>query len=188
MSGIAPLAEVRDEPLLLHAVRAVRECADSVQVRTGPELLDPCSTALRPVTGSWLSIVDSAAALPKQADVLLVHDPLRAFTPAAVIAAAMDAVRSGAAAAVPVRPVTDTIKAVDGAGFVQRTWDRDQLRTIQSPQCFNAAALPRLDTLPDVRHLPAHDVHTVPGDPLGMRVESTFDHTVIKALLESTPC
>lgn len=72
-------------------------------------------------------------------DVLLVQDPRRALTPPFVIASVVAAVRDGAAEAVPVLPVTDTIKRVTPSGVVAGTVDRGTLRTVQGPRGFAPA-------------------------------------------------
>jgi 2-C-methyl-D-erythritol 4-phosphate cytidylyltransferase len=55
-----------------------------------------------------------------------------------------DAVRSGHDAVIPVMPVVDTIKQVDGDGrYVVSTPDRVALRAVQTPQGFRRAILER---------------------------------------------
>ncbi|MEW6644262.1 MAG: bifunctional 2-C-methyl-D-erythritol 4-phosphate cytidylyltransferase/2-C-methyl-D-erythritol 2,4-cyclodiphosphate synthase [Pseudomonadota bacterium] len=68
-------------------------------------------------------------------DIVLIHDAARAFVTDAVIARAIEAAgKTGAA--IPVIPVTDTIKQVDAAGAVDATPDRARLRIAQTPQAF----------------------------------------------------
>ena len=50
---------------------------------------------------------------------------------------------AGADAAVPVVPVTDTIKVVDASGVVVDTPARDRLVAVQTPQAFRADVLRR---------------------------------------------
>jgi 2-C-methyl-D-erythritol 4-phosphate cytidylyltransferase len=68
--------------------------------------------------------------------VVLVHDAARPLASPALFERVVAAVREGAAAAVPVVPVSDTIRDVDG-GVV----DRERLRAVQTPQGFPAAVL-----------------------------------------------
>ena len=70
---------------------------------------------------------------------VLIHDAARAFMPAAVVAAVVDAVRGGAEAVIPVVPVTDTIREVDDAG--SHVIDRARLRGVQTPQGFDRRTL-----------------------------------------------
>ncbi|HEX7790867.1 MAG TPA: bifunctional 2-C-methyl-D-erythritol 4-phosphate cytidylyltransferase/2-C-methyl-D-erythritol 2,4-cyclodiphosphate synthase [Afipia sp.] len=68
-------------------------------------------------------------------DIVLIHDAARAFVTGKVISRAIDAALI-TGAAIPVVPVSDTIKIVDGSGAVQATPDRANLRIAQTPQAF----------------------------------------------------
>jgi 2-C-methyl-D-erythritol 4-phosphate cytidylyltransferase / 2-C-methyl-D-erythritol 2,4-cyclodiphosphate synthase len=73
-------------------------------------------------------------------ELVLVHDAARPFVSAALIARAISAARASGAA-IPVTPVTDTVKVVDPAGRVTGTLERTPLRLVQTPQGFRFAAL-----------------------------------------------
>jgi 2-C-methyl-D-erythritol 4-phosphate cytidylyltransferase/2-C-methyl-D-erythritol 2,4-cyclodiphosphate synthase len=73
-------------------------------------------------------------------DIVLIHDAARAFVSAGVIARAIQAAQA-TGAAIPVVPVTDTVKLVDAAGHVEATPDRARLRIAQTPQAFRFAAI-----------------------------------------------
>ena len=86
------------------------------------------------------------AAVPDDAEVIVVHDGARPFASPALYRAVIAAVRAGAAAAVPGLPVTDTIKIVDSstsprARTVVVTPDRASLVAVQTPQAFAARPL-----------------------------------------------
>ncbi len=68
-------------------------------------------------------------------DIVLIHDAARAFVTDKVISRAIDAALV-TGAAIPVVPVTDTVKVVDKSGAVTATPDRAQLRIAQTPQAF----------------------------------------------------
>jgi 2-C-methyl-D-erythritol 4-phosphate cytidylyltransferase/2-C-methyl-D-erythritol 2,4-cyclodiphosphate synthase len=72
--------------------------------------------------------------------IVLVHDAVRPLLSQALLARAIDTAK-GAAAAVPVLPVTDTVKRVDAAGIVAETLNRGELRLTQTPQVFSYAKL-----------------------------------------------
>ena len=99
--------------------------------------------ALNPVFGGatrQLSVFAGLEALEKsQPRIVLVHDAARPFVSPALIDRAIAAGERGAA--VPVLPVTDTVKVVDANGRVTQTLDRTSLRTIQTPQVFPFAQL-----------------------------------------------
>jgi 2-C-methyl-D-erythritol 4-phosphate cytidylyltransferase len=82
------------------------------------------------------SVRAGLAAVPADAEIVLVHDAARPLAGRALFQRVVDAVRSGAEAVVPVVPVSDTIRHLRG-GVV----DRDQLRAVQTPQGFRAATL-----------------------------------------------
>jgi len=115
-------------------------------------------------------------------DVVLIHDAARAFTPVAVFERVIDAVRAGAAGAVPGLPVVDTIKTVDADGVITGTPDRASLRAVQTPQGFDAKVLRAayasgLTATDDAALVEAlgHHVRVVDGDPLAFKVTTPED-------------
>ncbi|MGZ5854152.1 MAG: 2-C-methyl-D-erythritol 4-phosphate cytidylyltransferase, partial [Xanthobacteraceae bacterium] len=98
---------------------------------------------LPPVFGGatrQLSVLAGLQALEaRHPRLVLIHDAARPFVSEGLIARALTAGALGAA--VPVLPVTDTVKVVDQAGRVAKTLDRTTLRTIQTPQVFPFAQL-----------------------------------------------
>ncbi len=80
------------------------------------------------------------ALLPRSPDIVLVHDAARPFASAGLIERAIAAAQK-TGAAIPVLPVTDTVKRVDDAGTVEATLDRGALRLVQTPQAFAFPAL-----------------------------------------------
>ena len=82
------------------------------------------------------SVRNGLAAVPDHADIICVHDAARPLASFDIYERVVQEVRSGAAGAVPVVPVTDTIRSVDG-GVV----DRSSLQAVQTPQAFRAELL-----------------------------------------------
>jgi 2-C-methyl-D-erythritol 4-phosphate cytidylyltransferase len=87
------------------------------------------------------SVRAGLAAVPAEADIICVHDAARPLAQAGLYRRVIDAVRSGADAAIPSLAVTDTIKVVDTHGTVVSTPDRSTLVAVQTPQAFRAAML-----------------------------------------------
>jgi 2-C-methyl-D-erythritol 4-phosphate cytidylyltransferase len=85
------------------------------------------------------SVRAGLAAVPADAEVVLVHDAARPLATTTLYRRVVDAVRAGAEVVVPAVPVVDTIRAVSG-GVV----DREGLRAVQTPQGFDAAVLRRV--------------------------------------------
>ncbi len=82
------------------------------------------------------SVRNGLAAVPEEAAIICVHDAARPLAGTDVYRRVIDEVRAGADGAVPVVPVTDTIRRVDG-GVV----DRSTLQAVQTPQAFRAELL-----------------------------------------------
>lgn len=81
------------------------------------------------------SVAKGLAALPDDAEGVLIHDGARALVTESVIRnvlAAMEARGSGVASVA----VTDTIKRADAEGRAVETLNRDSLRAMQTPQGF----------------------------------------------------
>ena len=82
------------------------------------------------------SVRAGLAAVPDDADVILVHDAARPVPVPEVWERVRDAIAAGADAVVPAIPVADTLRELDGT-----TVDRSRLVAVQTPQGFRAAAL-----------------------------------------------
>lgn len=92
--------------------------------------------------GSVTAALAEALAQRPPADVVVIHDPLRPLVPPALIEQVIDAVRrSPARAAVPVLPVTDTLKSVDADGYVIGTVDRALFQVVSTPVAVGGATL-----------------------------------------------
>lgn len=71
--------------------------------------------------------------------VVLVHDAARALVPPEVVRGVVDAVASGAEVVIPVVPVIDSIRRIDGEA--SEIVDRAALRAVQTPQGARLASL-----------------------------------------------
>lgn len=103
----------------------------------------PASTSVTVVTGGETrseSIAHALAQVPQNADVILVHDAARPFTPASVINRVLEALDAGADAVLPVEPVTDSLKRVSNR-VVTEHLDRSEFARAQTPQGFRASVL-----------------------------------------------
>lgn len=69
-------------------------------------------------------------------EIVLIHDAARPFVTSQLIQHVIEAVPMNGAV-IPALPVTDTIKAIDDAGFILSTPDRKNLRAAQTPQGFD---------------------------------------------------
>ena len=151
-----PKAFVRlgELPLLAEPLRRLdeSELIDAVVLVAPPEWEEPAillaeelgaSKVTACVTGGESrtdSVRAGVAEVPDDVAVILVHDAARPLLPDEVIVRLLAALEDGCDGAVPVLPVTDTVKRVRD-GVVDETLVRDDLVSVQTPQAFNAAAL-----------------------------------------------
>ncbi|MDE0235939.1 MAG: 2-C-methyl-D-erythritol 4-phosphate cytidylyltransferase [bacterium] len=131
------------------------------------------------------SVRNGLEAVPDDAAIICVHDAARPLAGADVYERVVEEVRSGAAGAVPVMPVTDTIRRVDG-GVV----DRSTLQAVQTPQAFRAGLLraahaDATDATDDASLVEAagHAVVAVEGHPRNIKITHPDDLAAAKAWL-----
>ncbi|MFP4516313.1 MAG: 2-C-methyl-D-erythritol 4-phosphate cytidylyltransferase [Desulfovibrionales bacterium] len=86
------------------------------------------------------SVCCGLSVLPRECDTVLIHDAARPFVSGPLIQRVLDALTQGALGAIPVVPVTDTVKEIRD-GRVHRTLDRSVLAAVQTPQGFVRSAL-----------------------------------------------
>ena len=135
-------------------------------------------------------------AIPDKDAVVLIHDAARALTPPGMIARVAKRVLEGAVAVIPVLPVADTIKEVEG-DTVLSTPDRSRLRAVQTPQGFNLAALrqanmdyweqnPDFTATDDASLMEWHGarVETVQGDTFAFKITTPIDLVLARAVTD----
>ena len=173
--SVATAAEVSDGVVVVVpasdvGVESARLAADAV-VAGGPSRSASVRTGL--------------AAVPDDAAIICVHDAARPLAGADIYNRVIHEVRSGAAGAVPVVPVTDTIRRVDG-GVV----DRSTLQAVQTPQAFRADLLRAAhaeagDATDDASLVEAsgHAVAAVEGHPRNVKITHPDDLAAAEAWL-----
>jgi 2-C-methyl-D-erythritol 4-phosphate cytidylyltransferase len=190
------------EPLLVHAVRRIAAAgsvrmivvaAPAADVAAVRALLTPVAEVTVVAGGAerQQSVGAALAAVPRDIDIVLVHDAARALAPTALIEGVAAAVRDGRPAVIPVLPVVDTIKQVGPDGAVLGTVDRAELRAVQTPQGFRhsvlaAAHAAATDPLTDDAGLVEKagvTVTCVPGSELAMKITRPLDLVLAEALL-----
>jgi 2-C-methyl-D-erythritol 4-phosphate cytidylyltransferase len=183
-------------PVLEWAVAACRPCS------AGVVLVVPAAPGGHDLHGADAVVIGGAtraesvrcglAAVPADAEVIVVHDAARPLASPALFDAVLDAVDGGGAdGAVPGLAPSDTIKAVDESRRVTSTLDRATLVAVQTPQAFQAAVLRRAH-----EHAPpsATDdamlvealggrVQVVSGDPGNLKITGPGDLEAAERLL-----
>lgn len=119
-----------------------------------------------------------------------VHDGARPLAGPELLAQGLEAAQE-TGAAVPVVPLSDTVKMVDAEGWVVETLSRDRLWAVQTPQVFHRELLSEahrtvVDTVTDdaamVERL-GHRVRVFPGTPANLKVTRPEDLLVAETLL-----
>jgi len=124
-------------------------------------------------------------------EIVLVHDAARALTPPEVFARVIAAIDAGADAAIPVLPVIDTIKRIDGDLIVAAV-DRAELAAAQTPQGFRREVLDAAydaveqDFTDDAAVVAeaGHDVAVVAGDDRAFKITTPMDLGRARGLVE----
>lgn len=192
---------VAGRTLLEHAAQRFLDhpAVDQVVVVAPHDQADQAAalTGARVVAGGasrQLSVLAGLAALDEGVDAVLVHDVARPFVPDAVIAAVVAALESGAAGAVPVVPIHDTVRRVDAAGTFVEVLDRTTLVAIQTPQGFDRAVLAAahragrdLAVTDDAALVEAlgRTVLAVPGADAAFKITRPWDLTVAEAVAKA---
>ena len=124
--------------------------------------------------------------VPDSAEVILVHDAARPLASPELFARVVSSVRAGADAVVPVVPVVDSIRHVNGSVV-----DRDELRAVQTPQGFRAALLrealastPEATDDAQAAELTGAAVQMVDGEPTNVKITTPADLLFVRAVLD----
>lgn len=144
------------------------------------------------------SVAAGLAALWGDVDTVLVHDAARALTPPAVIDAVVAVVAAvdGGTGVLPMLPVVDTLKKVDGDAIIAAV-DRAELAAAQTPQGFprdllvSAYAAARdsgIEYTDDAALFAAagHRVRRIPGSERGFKITTPADLERARHLLEAS--
>jgi len=117
-----------------------RAVSDGVVVVVPPDMASRAEAAADTVIAGGAtrsaSVRCGLGVVPADAMFVLVHDAARPVPLMPVWSRVVDALRGGADVAVPVVPITDTVREREGT-----TVDRDRLVAVQTPQGFRADVL-----------------------------------------------
>lgn len=140
----------------------------------------------------WQSVRNALEAIPPAIPVITVHDGARPAVSPELMARVVEAVTSGRQGALPMLPLTDSVRRVNPDGSTSAI-DRSLLRTVQTPQAFDAALLRRAYQLPytpsmtdDASVMEAAgytDIAEVEGDPRNIKVTHPGDIDIVAMYL-----
>ncbi|HWJ97728.1 MAG TPA: 2-C-methyl-D-erythritol 4-phosphate cytidylyltransferase [Acidimicrobiales bacterium] len=183
----APLAGRRVVDWSIDAARSVADGVVLVVAAADEGADEPAADAV--VVGGATrseSVRAGLAAVPADAAVVLVHDGARPLASHALFRSVADAVLAGADAVVPAVAVVDTVTDLHGVPV-----DRDALRTVQTPQGFDARALrtvhaSRPEATDDASLVVAGGgrLRPVQGERWNLKITEPDDLVVAEAILE----
>ena len=139
------------------------------------------------------SVQRGLAALPAEAEHVLIHDGARCLAEPALFDRCADAVAAGTAL-IAATPVTDTIKRVNGDGLITETPLRSELWAAQTPQGFQVDQLRSGHAEAQAQRWEVTDdaslferlgwpVQVLDAGPANIKVTTPFDLTVAEAVL-----
>lgn len=145
-------------PVVMTTIERLRRCGGDIVLVLSPDWTGPwsemCSlhsfTSPRVVAGGatrWESVRRGLEAVSPDTEIITVHDGARPVVEPDLVRRLVGAVTSGADGAIPVTPMTDSLRRVNSDGSSCAV-DRAPLRAVQTPQVFPADRLRRAYTLP----------------------------------------
>lgn len=174
------------------AIQAMERVSTNIVLVVPKALVDPIKATLADhvhVVVGGESRADSVraglASVAADATHVLVHDAARPLASAELVDRVVTALADGADGAIPVVPVTDTLRTVDGNSV-----DRSKFVAVQTPQGFRAEIL-RIahakggEATDDATLVSLNGgvvVHTE-GEPRNMKITVTQDLSIAEALL-----
>lgn len=195
-----------DSPILVWAARSALACPQvGALVVTAPFGFEDQARALLAGLGGSVTVVTGGdtrqasvrtalAQVPPDVPYVLVHDAARPFVSPDLFSRVLEAVEGEAAGALPVLPVTDTVKQVSD-GWVTATVARNELGLAQTPQAFRsdvlrasheAAASEDLTDDAAVLEHAGHRVRAIAGDPNNVKITTMLDLIAARERVEGT--
>ena len=196
-------AKLNDRALIEEVLERLdaSEWIEGIVVAAPPEWEEPCILAAEEVAATKVattvtggetraeSVRRALAKVPDDAVVVLVHDAARPLVSDDVIERVVSGLDDGWDAAIPVLPIADTVKRVDGDAVVE-TVDRAELAAAQTPQAFAAGALRRaLASEAEASDCAAlveaagGRVRAVEGDPRLLKITDASDLALVESWL-----
>jgi 2-C-methyl-D-erythritol 4-phosphate cytidylyltransferase len=207
--GAKALVRLAGRAMLAHAVEAMEanQCTTAVVVVSHPDALEATDKLLADeglakvtalVAGGptrQASVAAGLRALPPEPGYVVVHDAARPLVAPGTVDRMLELLlEAGMAGVVPGVPVPDTIRRVDADQRSTGIVDRDQLRSMQTPQLFVREVLEQAYRLAlgdgaeatdeaALVELAGHSVQVIPGDPENLKVTTPLDLAIAETLL-----
>jgi 2-C-methyl-D-erythritol 4-phosphate cytidylyltransferase len=197
-------ARLGDRPLLAESLERLEssDWIDAIVIAAPPEWEEPSILVAEEIAATKVSSAVTGgetrsesvrlalADVPGDAAAILVHDAARPLVPDDVIGRVLAPLGEGWDGAVPVLPLSDTVKRVDGEQVVE-TLPRGELVAAQTPQAFVADVLRRalagdVTAATDCASLVearGGRVKAVAGDPRLLKVTDADDLALVESWL-----
>ena len=196
-------APLKERPLIAESLERLdaSDWIEGIVVAAPPEWEEPCilvaeevaaGKVAETVTGGETrgdSVRNALAQVPEEAAVVLVHDAARPLVTEEVIERVVTALEEGWDGAVPILPVSDTVKRVEGE-VVTETIDRAGLVIVQTPQAFVAGIFRRAvesggeaSDCSALVEAAGGRVRAVPGDPRLLKITEPADLELVESWL-----
>jgi len=195
-------------PILAHAVRAFLDHpkVDQVIVVVPPGDLVSARNILKPhlTLGRLVfteggrrrqdSVFIGLQLVDHKVELVCIHDGARPLVTKSLIDSALHAAQQWGAA-IPVVPVTDTLKEITADGFIKNTIPRESIRRAQTPQVFQRELIREAYRKAELLGIEATDdaylleilgyrVASFPGDPENLKITCLSDLDLAAALLK----
>lgn len=165
------------------------------------ETLPDLKNKIYPVIGGKTraeSVKNALTFICKKSDpkeIIAIHDAARPFITSKMLRELLEKLEApDCHAAIPVIPITDTIKQVDEYGNIKNTLDRSILRAAQTPQLFKLPALKEAYSSQDLEGITDDSsiieklglkALIVQGDSQNIKITEKFDLEIAKLILKS---
>ena len=140
------LAELAGKPVLLHSAVAASSVSDGIVVVTSGEDIEFVKSCLKNIVhvyevaqgGSTRSesVRRGLEKVPDDSEIVIVHDGVRPLASQELFELVVGKVKDGAEAVVPVVPIADSLRSINGKQI-----SRDEVVAVQTPQAFTASLL-----------------------------------------------
>jgi len=198
-------ARLGGRPLLAESLERLEESGwiDAIVIAAPPDWEEPSILVAEEIAATKVSSAVTGGEsrsesvrlaleeVPAETAVVLVHDAARPLLPAEVIERVLAPLSEGWDGVVPVVPLADTVKRVEGDRVVE-TLPRDDLVAVQTPQAFLADTLRRavsgeVSSATDCASLVEAQggrIKVVEGDPRLLKVTDADDLALVESWLE----
>ena len=140
------LAELAGMPVLFHSAANASSVSDGIVVVTSGEDIEFVESCLKSIDQVH-EVVEGGATrsesvrcglekVPHDSEIVIVHDGVRPLASQELFELVVEKVKDGAEAVVPVVPIADSLRSINGEQI-----DRDEVLVVQTPQAFSASLL-----------------------------------------------